>query len=134
MKKIIIFLLLMAMSCGANSGINGLTIHSRANCVNNESITWDARWYRIYRTVSSHQTFDGKQYKVKHVVDTLWEDTWRSAAVHWGEANPGSDWQVVGWHWITDRDTGEDIFLGNTSAADCNIYDGWWDTNANRKI
>lgn len=49
--------MLTLLSINANAAFNGLSYHSRANCAGfNESITWDARWYRTYATISDHFT------------------------------------------------------------------------------
>lgn len=58
---------------------------------------------------------------------SIWEETWRSAMVHWHEAYPGGEWVVEGNHWMKDYETGEVQYLGHTQATDCNIYNGWWD-------
>ena len=39
-KNISVALIFCSIGSIANAGINGTTAHSRANCVNNESITW----------------------------------------------------------------------------------------------
>ncbi len=123
MKKFLFPLcLLMLLSAQVQAGVVALTIHSRANCGNNESISWDMRWYRQYATVSDHFIGGGV-----HEIKTGWQDTWRSAAVHWSEARPGAGWRVIGSHWMKDPNTGRDIFLGRTDVVDCSIYDGWWD-------
>jgi len=105
----------------ANAGFNGFTMHSRANCGNNESISWDARNYYTLGTVSHHY-YKGQ---FNHGISTGWEYTWRSAAVHWFEANPGSGWRVIGYHWI--KVGTEQRLLLVTDVSDCSIYDGWWD-------
>jgi hypothetical protein len=125
MKKIIYSLsLLSLLSLQAHAGLVGLTWHSRANCGNNESISWDARWERTYITLSQHVH---PEYGIAHEIITQLEDTIRSAAVHWGEAFPGNSWQVFGTHWMIDEDTGLEKRIGETYATDCSIYDGWWD-------
>lgn len=44
--KAVVLTVILLLTNAANAGFNGLTVHSRANCFNNESITWDAtkRW------------------------------------------------------------------------------------------
>ena len=54
MKKIGIFLLILSITGSAFAGFNALTRHSRANCVNNESISWDWTTYRYLGTVTQH--------------------------------------------------------------------------------
>jgi len=105
--------------CAAHSGFKFLTSHSRANCINNESITWWFEHSMTLRTRSTHYYNN----KFKHTIDTGWQNTSRSAAVHWGEGH-GTGWYVHGEHWVfTDRPT----HWATTDATDCNIYDGWWD-------
>ncbi|HEU5366664.1 MAG TPA: hypothetical protein VFU62_14095 [Hanamia sp.] len=104
----------------AHAGVKDLTWHSRANCGNNESITWQAGKNWDMRTISWH--YHGLKV---HIVDTKFETTWRSAAVHWGEARPGSGYRVVGNHWVKLLGPHYNIF--ETDVNDCSIYDGWWD-------
>ena len=108
----------------AYAGFNGLTIHSRANCFNNESITWDMLHARQLRTITYH--FYKGQLEHKH--DTGWRNTWRSAAVCWSEAKPGSGWIVIGGHW-QKSERGEVTMLGTESIKDCSLYNGWWKFN-----
>lgn len=125
MPKIIKSALLSAilMPLTVHAGIAGLTWHSRANCVNNESITWELGKEAFYMTISSHRL--SKFPYTYHQEMTNMEETWRSAAVHWGEANPGDGWQVQGEHRVMRA--GHIILLGITDVDDCSIYDGWWD-------
>ena len=80
---------------------------SRANCSNNESITWQYpvvnanRWWRV---ISTHRrSAIGWGSEEVHSVDSGWGLTWRSAAVHWGEGASGMygprRWFVVGQHY-----------------------------------
>jgi hypothetical protein len=115
-----IFLFNLAFN-SANAGFNNLTTHSRANCINNESITWDWTTYRMSGTVSQHY----RNGVWIHGINTGWEYTWRSAAVHWGEAKPGSGWTVIGYHWL--RENNKERMIDITEVSDCSIYDGWWD-------
>lgn len=121
MKRVGLFFVLMSMCHIAFAGFNNLTIHSRANCVNNESISWDATSYHMLLTVSDH-LYHGKFI---HRMATGWENTWRSADVHWGEAAPGAGWHVQAGHYIQYGNSVR--LIGYTSADDCSIYDGWWD-------
>ena len=57
--------------------------------------------------------------------DANWENTKRSAAIHWGEANPGNGWFVHGIHYIVLG--GRETIIADTQVIDCSIYDGWWD-------
>ena len=120
MKYMVSLFLAFVLMNVANAELNGFTMHSRANCGNNESISWDATQYRVLGTVGHHYhngTFI-------HRFSTGWENTWRSASVHWFEANPGSGWRVVGFHWI--KVGTEERLLEVTDVSDCSIYDGWW--------
>ena len=124
MKKLIILALLILFSGAANAGFNGLTHHSRANCVNNESISWDwtKNWY--FWVVSQH--IDARTGDMIHELGTGWQLTWRSAAVHWGEGRGG--WWVHGYHYMRLAN-GQLVLMAEETVADCSIYDGWWDKN-----
>ncbi len=93
-------MLVLVISQVAQAGLHGFTMHSRANCANNESISW---W--------AGHSFTG------------WQTTWRSAAVHWGEGTGG--WYVLGHHWGIDSHR-DKVLLSKTDAIDCRWYDGWW--------
>lgn len=116
---------LLSLSISAHAGFNGTTAHSRANCGNNESITWNALASYWWKVVSFHNNIYGTQYD--HVVDTGWAQTWRQAAVHWGEA-PLNDhrWIVHGYHFFIDYGNGK-VPFAEEIVGDCSIYDGWWD-------
>jgi hypothetical protein len=119
-KKIILsFVLLLLFFNKANAGLQGLTIHSRANCVNNESISWDATRAWDLFTTSDHGVAATGQ--LVHSNATGWQKTWRSHSIHWGEG--GSGWYVHGWHWIGNL--GRVWSLGDELVYDCSIYDGW---------
>ncbi len=121
MKKTLLALLAMGICSNVSAGLNGPTHHSRANCGNNESISWDATGNHTYCTISDHFPPGGGV----HEVNTMWGSTWRSAAVHWGEARPGAGWRVYGIHWeIINR---VPTNVANENVTDCSIYDGWWD-------
>lgn len=130
MNKFILYLLLFSVMQMAEAGFNGRTQHSRANCVNNETITWDATRDWILQTISIHIDKENNQHKIV----TPWEDTWRSAAVHWREALPGSGWRVTGIHWYSPSRVSKPIFIELTNVTDCSIYDGWWDKNIYKVI
>jgi len=121
MKKHIIIMSLLLVSNLSHAAANGLSIHSRANCVNNESISWDWTKPRHFETTSKHFEGDGAYYR--HTLKTVSEVTRRSAAVHYGESLSG--WQVVGEHKIIDDKT-KSVKTFVTEAIGCNIYDGWW--------
>ncbi len=121
MKK---FLLLLFTASNCYAGIAGLTIHSRANCAGvNESISWHANNPHYLRTTSEHLDIKSGQ---KHFEDTGFQNTWRSAIVHWTEAVTGI-WTVAGNHWEYFPKTGTTKFLGGEVVSSCTIYNGWWD-------
>ena len=98
MSKLIQFSSVVILSSflanNSQAALNMLSIHSRANCVNNESISWDGQHYWFLATESWHY-FKGK---LQHLVGSGWENTWRSAGVHWGEGRGG--YEVIGYHHI----------------------------------
>jgi hypothetical protein len=120
-RKIFVLIILL-FSIEAMAGIKGFTWHSRANCGNNESISWQLGKSRWLATWSEHY-LNGK---LQHTASSSLEYTWRSAAVHWFEAKPGAGWSVYGIHYITES-TGRILWRRDTDVTDCSIYDGWWD-------
>ena len=90
-------LTVVAISAGAQGWVV-----SRANCINNESITWQIRLVGVpgsflgipigvsalRRTISTHH--DHLTGLPPHDVESssTLEDTWRSDAVHWFEGRP----------------------------------------------
>jgi hypothetical protein len=120
----IILTLLLSTINTSYAALNALSIHSRANCLNNESISWDGFHYWILATESWH-------YRVGepvHLVGSGWENTWRSASVHYGEGNRGG-YRAVGYHHIRYEGSDTDKLLGVTNVTDCNIYNGWWEAH-----
>lgn len=114
-------LLISGLSYGA---VKGLSIHSRNNCGNNESISWDGQAYHQLQTFSQHYGAKGQQCVLQAPI----EKTWRSAAVHWGEGTGG--WvRVKGTHYLYDGH-GKTVWMRLTDVKDCSIYDGWWEANA----
>lgn len=123
-SKIIVSVLLLGLQINiANAGLLATTVHSRANCVNNESITWWLGHAYDWRVVSFHNNIYGGY----HSIDTGYAVTWRQAAVHWGEA-PLNDhrWAVSGFHYLSDYGNGK-VPFDSTAVGDCSIYNGWWD-------
>lgn len=116
---------LLASALGTNSyaGLYSTTVHSRANCINNESITWWLGHPYNWKVFSIHSNLYGGQ----HHVDTGFNYTWRAAAVHWGEA-PLDDhrWTVGGYHYLAEYGNGR-IPFDETHVGNCSIYNGWWD-------
>ena len=133
MKKILTGLMLMLaiISSVANAGWDGVTVHSRANCGNNESITWQYMVPFTWRVVSFHYP-ESTNREAYHVINTGYANTWRQAAVHWGESFqpwPTGRYYVYGYHFYWDWTFNREVYDANTDANDCNIYDGWWDKN-----
>lgn len=101
MKKVYFFilsiiLLMLALLRPASAGVFSLSSLSRANCINNESITWDltTTWQML---VQSHQwELDTGQYLL---LSDLQYDANRAAAVCWGCGVTGN-WEVVGDHFV----------------------------------
>ena len=118
--KIILPFLLISKSY---AGLHGLTAHSRANCGNNESITWQANG-NFYSRIISYHNYDHEQ---KCFIDTGKVFTWRNAAVHWGEAPNiiNGKWAVFAYH-ILYSTNGMPYTWTVTDVNDCSIYDGWW--------
>lgn len=124
-------ILLFCISIPIYAGINGLTHHSRANCLSiNESISWDAH-HKWWVTVTSthlppnstkpvHWSYFPENDGYPPVNPAR---TWRGAAMHIGEACCG--WLVSGYHEIYKK--GYSWKLVQTDANDCSVYDGWWD-------
>jgi hypothetical protein len=125
MKYLLIIIFFFPLS--AISGFNGLTHHSRANCLNNETISWDATRTWNMLVVSDHVLESGTlDYHQVRTGDEATQ-TWRAAAVHWGEGIDSTiHWKVVGFHYVF-TDEGLCDFEEDTEAEDCSIYDGWWD-------
>lgn len=122
--KIFFTVLLLGLQINsADAGFNATTVHSRANCYNNESITWWLNHSFNWRVVSIHANIYGGY----HQIDTGFNNTWRQAGVHWGEAPIGDHrWTVSGYHYLASYGNGK-IPFDSTNAGDCGIYDGWWD-------
>lgn len=101
------------------AGLYATTVHSRANCLNNESITW---WYHHpydWRVVSYHTD----QGAYSHIIDTGFQYTWRAHAIHWGEGDMTGSWRVWGYHYLLSYDKRKPF--ATTYAEGCNIIDGW---------
>jgi hypothetical protein len=119
---------LLTLAATSHAAFNGISDHSRANCLNNESITWDYTEAHRLVVVSFH-TADYMnrmgQYH-RHRMQTFWDTTRRAAAVHWGEGKTSAGYYLVqGWHW--EYIGKNEILRANTSVDDCSIYNGWWD-------
>lgn len=111
---------LLSMTLSANAGLDWTTVHSRANCLNNESITW---WYLHpydWRVISVHRH---TVYNEMHHIDTGFGYTWRQHAIHWGEPIAGGTWEVWGYHYLLGFSS--NVAFDYTYANDCKIIDGW---------
>ncbi len=119
-KEQIISIVILIISMSCNAGLDWTTVHSRANCLNNESITW---WYLHpynWRVVSIHHH---KQNGEQHHIDLGFNYTWRAHAIHWGESIGSGVWEVFGYHYLLEYS--EYIPFDSTYANNCNIIDGW---------
>lgn len=98
----------------------GLTFFSRANCINNESISWDwpsnPAWLWTY---GQHYNYSRGAWEP--LLSTGWEYTYRSAAIHWGEGTYfyGRAY-VVGDHYMWISGYGV-LYLGRTQTSNCNL-------------
>lgn len=122
MRSIVSIFLVFGLISITNAGFKEFTMHSRANCANNESISW--HWRHRYTLWTSSVHVDANSGIAQHTVIANWDNTWRSAAVHWGEGRGG--WGVWGHHWIRN-DHNQAVKLQEEYVTDCSIYDGWWD-------
>lgn len=118
---------LILLSVSGYCGRNGPTHHSRANCINNESISWDYTASHMYAVISFH-TPDYLRGGLKpHRIEKHWAYTWRQAAVCWGEGNglPVPNWWLVnGYHW--ESINGKEELQENTLTDFCSLGDGWF--------
>lgn len=118
-RKITSFALL-TLAVNAHSGLYKTTVHSRANCLNNESITW---WYNHpfnWRVVSvHHQPPNG----TTHTMDTGFNYNSRVAAIHWGEGSTLHAWEVWGYHFLYEYN--KKIPFDTTYANFCSFIEGW---------
>lgn len=83
--KIFLTILLASSPAWSDPGY----VVSRANCYNNESFTWDPDFFEPHwrRTLSRHDdTATGTSHTISSGSNLV--NTWRSAAVHWGEGTP----------------------------------------------
>jgi len=136
MRVFSLFTLFLFIVCfsNAHAAFNGLSHHSRANCVNNESISWDGR--AVFRTaykfnagvISQHfpREPDGTiLWHNWHVVETGAQfDKWRVAAIHKAVLSvPGH--AVIGHHWLQSDFLQVRARKTTTVAVDCNAAQGF---------
>lgn len=116
LKRVVLSTLLGSSLLYAVPSHAGLVWFSRANCVNNESITWDWPGTNYWLWTSSYHRKNGVW---DSGASTGWVYSFRAAAVHWGEGTSGG-YYVVGdhWRWISYYGTQT---LGRTYATDCNL-------------
>lgn len=86
----------------SQSSVAALINLSRANCVNNESISWDPTLRAHTGKVRAvHEYSDS----TNHICGTGMQTSWRIAMIHWGEGTGG--WTVWGKHTIYDSSQGK---------------------------
>lgn len=112
--------MLLGLSLTANAGRDSMTIHSRANCINNETITWWWGYEFNWRVVSFHKHLTEK---LQHQIDSGFNWTWRAHAIHWGEPFISGFWEVYGYHY--EMEYSKYVPFGTTYADDCQIIEGW---------
>ena len=113
-----------------SAALNGYSCISRANCINNETVAWDAttKWrifIRSYHNYGEYMEYGGPAFHTKENNEHIMIAGWRSAAVDWFEGgiiNHGM-WHVMGY---CDRYVDYDWERKFSSATNCNLYDGWW--------
>jgi hypothetical protein len=129
-KNKIPYLFLILLSSQGHAGFHKATYHSRANCLNNESISWDYTLAHNYATVSFHTPDYANHSLPTHRIESGWEFTKRSAAICWleGKALPRPDWYyVAGYHWEV---VGKAAILQMQTGTDwCSVDDGWFKKN-----
>lgn len=109
----------------ANAGLSGLTHFSRANCFNNESISWDGMSRLTGAVNSRHIKFSSPgNIVVYHVLSLSMRQVEPDGfsgvkAMHIGEGNWG--WEVFGTHsWFINGNP--NLFRQTkTSAHNCNL-------------
>lgn len=121
MKKIKVVLssILLASSITSQAGLFKTTVHSRANCLNNESITWWLGHPYKWKVVSIHKHNPTGGI---HLVDTGFIYNDRVAAVHWGEGVHGG-FTVWGYHYLAGFH--DSVPFDTTMTEGCDIIDGW---------
>lgn len=118
-KKLLAGILLGVCGLYAMPSHAGLVWFSRANCANNESIAWDwpTNSYWLW-TYGYHFRNDYFNYGWEPQLQTGWENTYRSAAVHWGEGVTGGAFVMGDFYLWNGYGT---VYLGNSSTEGCNL-------------
>lgn len=109
---------LLSLAVSAHAGLYNTTVHSRANCLNNESITWWRGHPNNWKVVSIHKHYQAGQ----HLLDTGFNLNDRVAAICWGEGVHGG-FVVWGYHYL--KGYHDSMPFDTTFAEDCSIIDGW---------
>lgn len=117
--KYIIGITLLVVAMTSYAGLYKTTVHSRANCLNNESITWWNGHPYKWRVVSIHKHTPTNQM---HSIDTGYQYSDRVAAIHWGEGVHGG-FVVWGYHYLESYH--KSVPFDTTHAETCNIIEGW---------
>jgi hypothetical protein len=118
---------LLIVSLNLQAGFSGPTHHSRANCINNESISWDNKNAHNYAVVSFHTPNYLRGDLPAHRIETPWAYTRRQAAICWGEGNglhTPNYYLVNGYHWEVVNNKTE--LQENTLTDYCSLGDGWF--------
>ncbi|RZI43715.1 hypothetical protein EGT07_08070 [Herbaspirillum sp. HC18] len=115
LKKLVVCALLGSSFLYAAPSQAGLVWFSRANCINNESITWDWPGTTYWLWTNSYHQKNGVW---DSGASTGWLNGFWAGAIHGGEGFSGG-YYVVGdhWRWISYYGT---QLLGRTYATDCN--------------
>lgn len=129
----VVAVLLVSFSSTSFAGLTRLTHHSRANCVTNESISWDGLRTHDLAVTSQHYpvaTYGGI-LSPSHLVETgALRGVFRAAAIHWGEGVAGLPLHYVrGHHWLALKITGTNSYrtiYRNNFATGCNITEGFF--------
>jgi len=117
--RVIVSSLMLLASTQSHAGVYGTTVHSRANCLNNETITWWLYHPYNWRVVSGHVSAFGQH----HVIDSGFQYSWRSHAIHWGEGDLTNLWQVFGQHFLYEYS--KTVPFDTTYATFCDLIHGW---------
>lgn len=118
MKKFLIVFFLTSVIVSQSFGsVFHLSHLSRANCGNNESISWDVSEPHLLWINSEH--FDATTSTKLHYIIYGWDYTRRAAAIHWGEGRGG--WGVHGWHWMKDSVNSRPYLAQDEYVIDCSF-------------
>lgn len=116
-KAVVTAVLLASATLASAPSYAGLVWFSRANCINNESISWDwpGRNHMLLTNSFHWNSKSGWQEPVR----TGWQWGYRSGAVHWFEGMSGG-WYVIGHHFRWIQPYGEH-FMGYTPTTNCKL-------------